>query len=864
MKKSIKIAILIPILAALILGFTAQIVAVSTLSSNTTRSLSTQLIEQTVTSYANQFSALNETSYGALTTIVAVVKERMGLKDERDTLINIFKHAVESTDSIFGLWTCWEPNAFDGDDASYINAPLHDATGRFVPYVYQGGSEALEDYTDPVAGDYYLGALNSGKTYTTEPFYYEVGGKKTLLYSIAVPILVNGKAVGVVGADINLEILNSIMNQATFIQEGYITVLSPKGTIATNPKREIILDPYNTHWLGAFSKEFDNIVKNGGGFNRVSYSDVLKDTIVLHATGIKIGNFDQNWIVCGIVPQDLVEEPTTTLKFLIILIAVVLVILVAATVIVVVGKKLRPLKELELVAKRMTQGDLAVSIQSNSNDELGMLTQSFAALRDIIFLLVNKINLMDSELAKGDIEAKIPEEEFNGEFRTVAKAINNAVGSLVRDTLSIMDGFSQFGKGDFSAKLPQYPGKKTIANQYFDELKGNLSSVSNEINDLIAAAIDGRLDKRSNADNYKGDWNRLIQGFNNLLQAVSTPIHEANEVLAQLSKGNFSISINKNYKGSFAEMSNSFEAMVTTVGSYINEITQALSTLAEGDLRVSLQREYVGQFNLIKESVNHIAHTLQLTMGDIKTSANNVFNGAQQISESAMNLATGATTQASSIEELNAFIININEKTAKTAEDAQSANEHSKQSMASAKEGNSEMEQMLASMQAIKEASNNISRIIKVIDEIAFQTNLLAINAAIEAARAGEQGKGFAVVAQEVRALASRSLESAKETSIVIEDSISVINDGMRTAQLTASSLQQIASDIKLVSDRIDSIFAATREQTEGISQIMTGINQISLVVQNNASTSEESAATAEELNCQAEILAKMVSKFTV
>ncbi len=523
-----------------------------------------------------------------------------------------------------------------------------------------------------------------------------------------------------------------------------------------------------------------------------------------------------------------------------------------------------PVKQLETVASRMTNGDFNVSINYQSKDELGVLIRSFASLRDIIFMLINRINKMADELDKGDTDARVPQDEFKGEYQNMANAINKAVAGLVDNNLTVMNGFSKFGEGDFKANLPKFPGKKAIANKYFDELKDNLSSVSGDVNRLIAAAIDGKLDTRVDASAYNGDWNTLIQGLNNLLQAVSTPINEANAVLAQLSKGDFNVSINKNYKGSFAEMTNSFDAMVTAIGSYINEITQTLATLSSGDLRANIGREYLGQFNMIKESINHISKTLRATMGDIRVSADNVLSGAKQISESAMSLANGASIQASSVEELNASVLSINDKTHRTAKDAQYADDLSKKSMENAKDGNVEMNKMLTSMLEIKEASANISKIMKVIDDIAFQTNLLALNAAVEAARAGEHGKGFAVVAEEVRSLAGRSQRASKETSVMIEDIISKINDGTSTAQLTAKSLQQIVSDISLVSDTITNIYTAAKDQSEGISQITIGIDQISEVVQRNASTSEESAAAAEELNSQSEVLAQMVSGFVV
>lgn len=294
----------------------------------------------------------------------------------------------------------------------------------------------------------------------------------------------------------------------------------------------------------------------------------------------------------------------------------------------------------------------------------------------------------------------------------------------------------------------------------------------------------------------------------------------------------------------------------------IEQIVQAAEQIADGDLDVEINIKMKDEIGALANAFRKMCDNLNQVMHEVNTAAAQVASGSSQVSESSISLSQGATEQASSIEELTASVEEISSQTRLNADNANEANRLAMMAKMHAVEGNSQMNEMLRAMDDINVASESISKIIKVIDEIAFQTNILALNAAVEAARAGQHGKGFAVVAEEVRNLAARSANAAKETTDMIEGSIRKVEGGMEIANETAAALEKIVEGVAKVADLVNGISTASNEQAAGISQINQGILQVSQVVQANSATSEEGASASEELSSQAELLRAKVSQF--
>jgi len=524
----------------------------------------------------------------------------------------------------------------------------------------------------------------------------------------------------------------------------------------------------------------------------------------------------------------------------------------------------KPLKRLTDMASDFVNGNVNINVDRSSitEDEIGHLTGDICRLVEIIRMLTDDLTVMASEHERGEIDFFPDAGKYTGAFREVMNGTNEMVRAHLAINRKAIECFSAIANGDFDADVEKQPGKEIFINEAIDGLRENLTNVNDEIHDLALSAIDGQLSNRIDSGKYKGGWAALMAEMNNLMESVIAPINEASEVMGHVSAGMFDIMMEGEYLGDFKAIKDSINTTVTNIASYIDEISNVLGALAEDNLDQSIDREYVGKFSSIKEALTNIIVRFNSVISNIFSSSDQVAAGAKQISESSMDLASGASEQASSVEELNATIQNIDENTKRNTQNAREAEKLSAHSKRNASQGNEDMNRMLQSMEGIKESSGKIAQIIRVIEDIAFQTNLLALNAAVEAARAGVHGKGFSVVADEVRSLAAKTQVSAKETAELIEASIHKVNEGTGIADQTAETLKAIINDVTGVADIISAISKASEEQSLAIGQVLEGINEVTEVVQSNSATSEESASASQELASQSDVLREMVSGF--
>ncbi|ADH85364.1 methyl-accepting chemotaxis protein [Desulfurivibrio alkaliphilus] len=352
----------------------------------------------------------------------------------------------------------------------------------------------------------------------------------------------------------------------------------------------------------------------------------------------------------------------------------------------------------------------------------------------------------------------------------------------------------------------------------------------------------------------------LIVAINFLTaRAITNPIQQTVTMIREMAKGRLDSRLHMTRTDEIGVMAKTMDEFADTLQ---NQVVAGLQKLAQGDLTFEAQAH--DEQDVIGNALVKTNADLNRTVGEILSATEQIAAGANQVSSASQSLSQGATESAASLEEITSSMTEMASQTKLNAENSTQANQLAGEARQAAESGNEQMEKMMAAMTEINEAGQNISKIIKVIDEIAFQTNLLALNAAVEAARAGRHGKGFAVVAEEVRNLAARSAKAAKETAELIEGSVAKTENGTEIATQTSESLKKIVRVITKATDLVGEIAAASNEQAQGISQVNEGLSQIDQVTQTNTANAEEGAAAAEELSSQANHLRGLMGVFTI
>ncbi len=524
----------------------------------------------------------------------------------------------------------------------------------------------------------------------------------------------------------------------------------------------------------------------------------------------------------------------------------------------------KPVKKLTRAVTQLAAGDTDIeAVEMKNQDEISQMNEAFKSIWISVKELAADTDTLIGAASEGRLSERADAEKHQGAYRKIIEGFNETLDAVTQPVNEAAQVLGEVSRGNLEVSVEgDFKGDYAIIKDSLNETIGTLKELVGDTDMLIAAAVEGRLSERADAEKHSGAYKKILDGINATLDAVILPVNEAVEVLGEVSRGNLSVRVTGDFQGDHALLKDSLNGTIDTLKGYIEEISSVLEDIAQGNLNVRIASEYLGDFVELKDSINKIIESLNTMLTEINAAAEQMAMGTRQLSDGSQAISQGATEQASAIEELTGTVSEIAGQTKQNALNASKANDLSIIAKNDARDGNDKIKSMQKAMVEINQSSANIGKIIKEIDAIAFQTNILALNAAVEAARAGVHGRGFAVVAEEVRNLAARSAHAAQETTDLIEGSIKKAEAGTKIADDTAAALLNIVSGVEKAVELVGEIAVASNEQATGIAQVNKGIEQMSTVVQTNSATVQQAAASSQELSAQAELLKNMVGQF--
>jgi len=477
------------------------------------------------------------------------------------------------------------------------------------------------------------------------------------------------------------------------------------------------------------------------------------------------------------------------------------------------------LRKTALGARAIAQGRLDQDVVASSTDEVGQVQAALASVQGTLGRFLAAQEDMFARHDEGMLSHRLPAAEFEGAYKSMAEGINTLVASHIDVNFKIVERVTGYAHGDFAADMEALPGEKAHITESVNAVKASMVTISGQIRSLVDAAVAGNFAERGDAALYQNEFKRMVEGLNRLMATSEAGLSDAARVFKALSRG---------------------------------------------DLTEKISADYSGLFDQLKVDANNTVDTLATLVGQIKQSADSVSTAAAEIASGNADLSSRTEQQAASLEETASSMEELTSTVKQNADNARQANQLALGAASVAGQGGQVVEQVVATMASIETSSKKIVDIIGVIDGIAFQTNILALNAAVEAARAGEQGRGFAVVASEVRNLAQRSAHAAKEIKSLIGDSVERVTAGTKLVAQAGSTMANIVTSVKQVTDIIGEISAASQEQSAGIEQVNATITHMDEATQQNAALVEEASAAARSLEDQANALGEAVSKFNL
>lgn len=515
---------------------------------------------------------------------------------------------------------------------------------------------------------------------------------------------------------------------------------------------------------------------------------------------------------------------------------------------------------------RISKGDIPSKITDTYNGDFNAIKNNLNACIDAVNNMVAEAVNLEHAAIEGRLSTRADTSRHQGDFRKVVVGVNNCLDAVIGPLNVAAQYVENIAKGNIPSKISH------TYNGDFNNIKNNLNQCIDAVNLLVAdtvmlaeAAKQGLLSTRADASKHEGDFRKVVQGVNSTLDDVMRPLNVAADCVDRISKGDIPENITDTYYGDFNTIKNNLNTCIDAVNRLVSDANMLAEAAVEGRITARADAtQHQGDFCKVVEGVNAILETIVEPILAVKIAVETINTAAGEISSGNSDLSNRTEQQASTLEETSASMEELASTVKQNADNAKQANQLALTASSVAIRGGDVVAEVVATMSAINTSAKKIEDIISVIDGIAFQTNILALNAAVEAARAGEQGRGFAVVAGEVRNLAQRSANAAKEIKGLINDSVSKTAEGTVQVENAGNTMQEVVTSVKRVADIISEIAAASLEQSQGINQVNNAVTSMDEATQQNAALVEQAAAAAESLVEQANALTNVISVFKI